>query len=209
MCCRKRQPFGTPSLKMIDINREELRICRESNTHSVNEALQKPFGGINPCCHLLLVLQNNIQWEITIMGSSSLGCLLNNKSHFSNKTDFHIINDPTAALQDALTRCFLSFGSILERISSWWAWKRCSLGNPGMKNPSKWEQISLWMGCGSHLDFDLEKTWKEQKIWSRGESGVPCMACLLLVRSCDSAQKASSSFRYMSKMAAIWLIPWQ
>lgn len=45
------------------------------------------------------------------------------ESHLSNETDFHIINeagdDPTAALQDALTRCFLSFGSILERISSW------------------------------------------------------------------------------------------
>lgn len=26
------------------------------NTHSVDEALQKPFGGINACCHLLLVL---------------------------------------------------------------------------------------------------------------------------------------------------------
>lgn len=106
-----------------DINREELGICRESNTHSINEALQKPFGGINPCCHLLLVLQNNIQWEIRIMGISSLGSLLKNKSHFSNKTDFHIINEAgdylTAALQDALTRCFLSFGSILERISSW------------------------------------------------------------------------------------------
>lgn len=34
-------------------------------------------------------------------------------------------------------------------------------------------------------------------------SHSPCMACLLLVRSWDRAQKASSSFRYMSRIAAI------
>lgn len=53
MYSRERQARGTPALNMgSDINREELA------SHPVNEALQKPFGGINPCCHLLLVLVN-------------------------------------------------------------------------------------------------------------------------------------------------------
>lgn len=84
-----------------------------------------------------------------MMGISSSLSLLNNKSHSPHGAYFRVINpsgdeinDPTAAPRDALTRCFLSFGSILERISSWWAWKRCSLGNPGMKNPGKWEQTT-------------------------------------------------------------------
>lgn len=45
------------------VNRENLEMehCRSRslgnvNTHPVDEALQKPFGGVNPRCHLLLVL---------------------------------------------------------------------------------------------------------------------------------------------------------
>ena len=46
---------------MVLMNGADVQRCKTAglamrNTHSVDEALQKPFGGVNPACHLLFIL---------------------------------------------------------------------------------------------------------------------------------------------------------
>lgn len=87
--------------------------------HPVDEALHEPLGAVDSCRHLLPVLQSDKQEADETSKSFSVGSFPRQRWE--------------------LTMCLFSLGRSLERIWSWWAWNRWSLGNPGTKKPGNKE----------------------------------------------------------------------
>lgn len=89
--------------------------------HPVDETLHEPLGAVDPCRHLLPVLQGGNKWNvINVQRRSATSALMGRRD---------------------LTICFFSLGRSLERIWSWWAWNLWSLGNPGTKKPRRQGEI--------------------------------------------------------------------
>jgi len=89
-----------------------------TNTYPVYKTLEEPFSAVNPTGHLLLILMR-VQ-RVREEQNSSLEKLTLTVTNLTGSE--YILQ--YCVCQSNLTKCFLSFGKSLERIWSWWFWKR-------------------------------------------------------------------------------------